>query len=190
MRAPGYTLIELVVVLALLAVFAAAALPLSGPAGDKKLDAGVREVANALRFARSEALRTGTVYGVDFSVDTAVGYRRIRVFRTDSATPPSPQYDVYHPLDKKLYDAQLITGPGTTGVLVSAAAFYYRTGLLTVISQEWAAFDGSGTPVYYPDTAGYSAYSSAPNVSAVTVSFQGRSRQIMLDPVTGRVTTP
>src|SRR5262245_45670728 len=121
MRAPGYTLAELMVVLALLAALAAAALPLSGPAGDKKLDAAAREVAGALRFARAEAIRTGSFHGVDFSVDTSVGYRRIRVFRIDSASPTTPVYDVYHPLDKKLYDAQLSSGPGTAGVVVSAA---------------------------------------------------------------------
>jgi prepilin-type N-terminal cleavage/methylation domain-containing protein len=190
MRAPGYSLVELLAVMALLAVIAGAALPLAAPVREGKLDAATREVANALRFARGEAIRTGGYYGVDFSVDAAVGRRRIRVFRTDTATPPNPVYDVRDPLTKSLYDAQLATGPGTGGAVVSNATFYYKTGLLTVIVRDWAAFDSSGAPVYYPDPSTYSAYSSSPNVSAVTVSLQGQSRQVLLDPVTGRVTTP
>ena len=190
MRARGYTLVELLAVVALLAIIALAALPLAAPVGESKLDASAREVANALRFARGEAIRTGAYYGVDFSVDAAVGYRRIRVFRTDSASPPNPVYDVRDPLTKNLYDEQLVAGPGTAGVVLTNATFYYKTGLLTVVVRDWAAFDGSGAPVYYPDAANYSAYSTPPNVSAVTVSYQGQNRQVSLDPVTGRVTTP
>lgn len=190
MRARGHTLIELVAVVAVLAIIAKAALPLAGPVGEKKLDAAAREVSSALRFARSEAIRTGIIHGVDFSVDGATGYRRIRVFRTDTASPPNPVYDVRDPLSRNLYDALLVTASGTAGVVLSSATFYYKTGLITVIVRDWAAFDTRGTPIYYPDTANYSAYSSSPNVSAATVSYGGASRQVALDPVTGRVTAP
>jgi prepilin-type N-terminal cleavage/methylation domain-containing protein len=187
-RASGYTLAELLVVLALLSVVALAAVPVAAPSFDKRLDAAAQEVINALRFARIEALRTGTFYGADFSVDPATGTRRVRVFRTDNtAVPPTAVYDVLHPLDKKLYDSQLGDGSATAGVTISAATFYYQSGV-TLVARDWAAFDATGTPEYYPDAVNYSAYSVAPNVSAVTLSYQGKTVQVLLDPVTGRVT--
>ncbi|MFA5913330.1 MAG: GspH/FimT family protein [Burkholderiales bacterium] len=192
MRAPGYTLIELTVAAAILAIVAAAALPLAAPVGTHKLDAAAQEVVNALRFARGEAIRTGSYYGVDFSVDPGTGYRRVRVFRTDGAAPPNPLYDVRNPLDKKLYDIQLVAAPGTAGALVSAATFYFRQIALpaNIVVMDRAAFDPAGTPVYYPDPANYAAYSAAPSISAATVSYGGQDRQVLLDPVTGRVTAP
>ena len=155
MRARGYTLVEMVVAVAVLAIIAAAAIPLTGPVNENKLDAAAGEVANALRFARTEAIRTGSFRGVDFSVDPVTGKRRIRVFRTDAATPPNPVYDVYHPLDKKPYDIQLANGPGTQGATISAAAFLYFRPPFTFVTQDQAAFDASGNPEYYPDAANY-----------------------------------
>lgn len=186
-RRSGYSLAEILIVVALLSVVALVAIPVAGPSVDTRLDAAAQEVINALRFARSEALRTGAFYGADFSVDPATGTRRVRVFRTDSAVPPNPVYDVRHPLDQKLYEFQLVSGSATAGVTISAAAFYYQSGV-TLVVRDWAAFDAAGTPEYYSDAAGYSAYSAAPELSVVTLSYQGKSVQVLLDPVTGRVT--
>lgn len=191
-RARGYTLVELVLVLALISVLALAAIPLAAPSADRRLDAAAQEVIDALRYARIEALRTGTFYGADFSVDPATGQRRVRVFRIDPADteiPPKPVYDVRHPLDKKLYDYQLASGSATAGVSISAATLYYQSGAATPVALDWAAFDAAGTPAYYPpDASNYAAYSDAPYVSAVTLTYQGRSVQVLLDPLTGRVT--
>ncbi len=185
-RRGGFTLTEMLVVVALLAIFAGAALPVATPSAENRLDAGAVTVANALRYARTEAIRSASVYGVDFSIDAAFGTRRVRVFRSDGGAPPGPVYDVRHPLDKRLYDIQLNTGPGTSGVTVSAAIFYYTNGGITV-NKEWIAFGASGTPAYYPD-ASYAAYSLAPSISAVTLAYNGRTRQVLVDPLTGRVT--
>ncbi|HUY03590.1 MAG TPA: prepilin-type N-terminal cleavage/methylation domain-containing protein [Rhodocyclaceae bacterium] len=186
-RAPGYSLAEMMVVVALLSVVALVAIPVATPSTDKRLDAAAQEVIDALRFARSEALRTGACYGADFSLDPATGSRRVRVFRTDSAIPPSPVYDVRHPLDETPYDIQLVTGTTTAGVTISAATFYFQSGA-TLVVRDWVAFDAAGSPEYYPDASTYTAYSAAPDVSAVTLTYQGKSVQVLLDPVTGRVT--
>ena len=187
-RHKGFTLAELLVVVAIIAIVAAVAIPFAAPSADTRLDAAAQEVINALRFARIEALRTGTYYGADFSVDPVTNTRRVRVFRTDTAVPPNPVYDVRHPLDKNLYDNQLVTGSATAGVTISAATFYYQSGATTPVAQDWAAFDAAGMPEYYPDAVNYSAYSTTPYVSAVTLSYQGKTVQVLLDPMTGRVT--
>jgi len=185
-RHQGFTLAELLVVVAIISITAAVAVPASAPSADKRLDAAAQEVIDALRYARIEALRTGTFYGADFSVDPATGQRRVRVFR--SPVPPNPVYDVMHPLDKKLYDRQLASGSATAGVSISAATLYYQSGAATPVAQDWAAFDSAGTPEYYPDANNYAAYSGPGKVSAVTLTIQGSSVQVLLDPVTGRVT--
>lgn len=186
-RAPGYSLVELVTVLAVLSILALAAVPVAAPSADKRLDVAAQEVVDALRFARIEALRTGKFHGADFSTDPATGYRRVRVFRTDTASPPNPVYDIGHPLDKKLYDMQLVTGSATAGVTISAATFYYQSGV-TIVVRDWAAFDAGGMPEYFPDAGSYSAYSTSPSVSEVRLAYQGRTVKVELDPVTGRVT--
>ena len=171
---------------AIIGIAAAVAIPGAAPGVDQRLDAAAQEVIDALRYARIEALRTGTFYGADFSVDPTSGQRRVRVFR--SPVPPNPVYDVMHPLDKKLYDRQLASGSATAGVSISAATLYYQSGAATPVARDWAAFDASGTPEYYPDANNYAAYSGPGKVSAVTLTIQGRSVEVLLDPVTGRVT--
>jgi type II secretory pathway pseudopilin PulG len=170
------------------AILAAAARPLVAPVTETSLDTAANEVANALRFARSEAIRAGGYRGVDFSLDAGTGLRRIRVFRTDAAVPPNPVYDVYHPLDKKLYDIQLATAPGTSNTALTAAAFLYLASPSTYTTRDWVAFDGTGTPEYYPAAATYALVADAANPAQLTVTLSGKSRLVTLHPTTGRVT--
>ena len=104
MYSRGLTLIELLMVLIILAITASVAVPALNPASYYQLDAGAAEIANAIRFARSESIRTGEPYG--FHQQST--QNRIRVFRANTQTIPwSPVYDVYHPLSKQLYDIDL-----------------------------------------------------------------------------------
>jgi prepilin-type N-terminal cleavage/methylation domain-containing protein len=188
MRAQGYTLVEALVAVAILALLAAAARPLVVPVTEASLDTAAHEVANALRFARSEAIRTGGYRGVDFSVDPGTGLRRIRVFRTDVAVPPNPVYDVYHPLDKKLYDIQLASAPGTSNAALTTAAFLYLAPPSTYVTQDWVAFDSTGMPEYYPAAATYALVTDVSNPAQLTVTLSGRTRLVSLHATTGRVT--
>src|SRR5215212_5390163 len=66
--APGFTLVESLVVIALIGIVALAAIPLVSSQEPAKLAAAGTEVGNALRFAVSEAKRTGGYVLVDASV--------------------------------------------------------------------------------------------------------------------------
>ena len=93
-RSHGVTLVELLVVVSILGVVALVAIPDFSSSNPQTLDLAAEEFANAMRFARSEAIRTGEPRGFRQPADT----KRIRVFRPDTGTSPwTLNYDVYHP---------------------------------------------------------------------------------------------
>ena len=100
----GYTLIELIITVTIIAVIAAIAVPAFSSAPDKRLQQAADEFAAAMRFARSESIRTNIPHGFR----QEVSQKRIRVFRLDETTnPPTLVYDVYHPVNKQLYEVPL-----------------------------------------------------------------------------------
>ena len=100
-RQGGLTLIELVVVISVIAIIAAIAYPALPTDDSQELDVVAAEFAAAIRFARSESMRTGEPHGFRFLTNQY----RIRVFRADTQVSPwTSIWDVYHPIDKSLYD--------------------------------------------------------------------------------------
>lgn len=166
------------IVVALLGILGVASIPSARPQDSFKVEAAAAEVVAALNFARSEALRTGEFHGAN--IGTAGS--RLRVYKLNFAsTPPTEDYVVYHPLDKKLYDVSLTTVGASKGVTVSQSEFKFAGSA----SAESVTFNRYGAPVKV-----LSATSTAQLIadSKATVSLQGFSRQARLDPETGRVT--
>jgi prepilin-type N-terminal cleavage/methylation domain-containing protein len=72
-RRTGFTLVELMIVVAMIAVGTTLGVPmLSNFFADLRLKAAARDVADALRLARIEAIRTGTPHLVFFGADLGV----------------------------------------------------------------------------------------------------------------------
>jgi len=174
-RQVGYTLIELVIVVTILAIVAAIVVPAASPNSEKPLDLAAQEFAAAMRFARSESIRTGDPHG--FRQQSSA--KRLRVFRLDQGTSPATLvYDVYHPIDKQLYDIDLDLVP------LASADFVNRTAVFrgTCNQQGNIYFDGNGTP-----------WCADPGTTLVErfevdlVSGVG-NRTVTLDAITGRVT--
>jgi type II secretion system protein H len=71
-RHNGFTLLEIMIVAAILGIVALVAVPsfTSTSDGEAKLDLAAGEVAAAIRFARSETMRTGTVHGAKVAVSS------------------------------------------------------------------------------------------------------------------------
>lgn len=175
MPSHGYTLTELLVVVVVMAVAATFALPSLSPGDTAKLDLVAADVANTIRFARSESMRLGVARG--FRQQSTA--RRLRVFSMDTGTTPATLvYDVYHPVDRQLYDRQFDQQPfAFTGDISRSVTFRgtcNETGNIF--------FDANGTP-WCADPA---------NVLVeqfdVTLTLGSGSRVITLDGVTGRVT--
>ena len=174
-RSHGVTLVELLVVVAIIGVVAVAATPFLSSADPHKLDLAAEEFASAMRFARSEAMRTGEPRG--FRQQSAA--KRIRVFRPDTGTAPwTLNYDVYHPVGKQLYDVDLDTHPFAVADSVSRTPAFMggcnQTGNVY--------FDANGIPrCANPETVLLEQF-------AVSLTKGGHTRVVTLHGITGRVT--
>ncbi len=93
----GLSLIELNLVVATIAVIALMVVPARAPGRVAETDFAAVEVANALRFARDQALANGVPYGVRLSPDAQF----LSLFRMAvSGSGETEVFDVYDPLRK------------------------------------------------------------------------------------------
>jgi prepilin-type N-terminal cleavage/methylation domain-containing protein len=170
----GLTLTEVLVAATILGIVAVAAVPDFSSLDEQRLERAAVEVADAIRFARSEALRTATAHGVHGEV----AQQRVRVFRlVDTGGTSTPDYTVRSPVDKKLYHLQLDALP--LRMTLTAVDFSY-TG---VGPQEYLGFDPTGEPAF--EISGVQRRLTA---GTITLSYGGHQRLVRVAAVTGRVT--
>lgn len=172
-RQRGVSYVEIMAVVILLGIIAAAAMPDFSGAGSKKLEIAARQITQAIRFAQSEAIRKKIPHGVDFDTLTD----RARVYSLPGLIPA---YDVYHPIDKKLYDIQLSTGPQVAGVDLVSANFVYAN---SSVIRSYVGFSVDGYPKYSFGGPNYMLVSGA-----VTLEHRGQQALLSIAPMTGRVT--
>jgi type II secretion system protein H len=173
----GLSLVELLLVVIILGIVAMVAIPSLSSSDHAKLELAAQEFAQAMRFARSQAMRYGTPYG--FRNPPGAGVKRIRVFRMDTSTNPwTPVYDVYHPLSKTLYDINLDTHTLAYAETVGRNATF--RGACNRVGNTY--FDPHGTP-WCADPENV----LLENLD-VTFSLKGITRVLTLHGVSGRVT--
>ena len=174
-RSHGVTLVELLVVVSILGVVALVAIPDFSSSEPAQLDLAADEFANAMRFARSEAIRLGSPRG--FRQQST--QKRIRVFRPDTVTSPwTPIYDIHHPLSKQLYDVELDNHP----FAVADSLSHNRTFRGTCNKPGNIYFDSNGTPrCADPETVFLEQFD-------VILTLGSHSRVVTLHGITGRVT--
>jgi len=171
----GYSLAELLAVIAILGITAAVAIPGISTTDPNKLDLAAEEIAQAMRYARSEAIRSGEPRG--FRQQS--GAKRIRVFRPDTSTSPwALKYDVYHPVSKQFYDVDLDTHPFARADSLSHKRVYRGT----CNTKANVYFDSSGIPrCTNPETVLLEQFD-------VTLTLGDHTRVVSLHSLTGRVT--
>ena len=171
----GFTLAELLIVIVIMGILAIAAIPDFSAATPNKIQLATAEIAQAMRFARSEAIRTGRPHG--FRQQSSA--KRIRVFRPDTTVSPwVPVYDINHPLSKKLYDIDLNTHPfASVGAITLTPTF---RGSCNVSGNIY--FDSNGIPrCMDPQTVLLDNF-------IVSLTLDMHTRDITLQGITGRVT--
>jgi len=171
----GYTLVELVITVTIIGVVAAIAVPGFSSSSEKQLQLAAEEFAAAMRFARTESIRTGEPHG--FRQQSSA--KRIRVFRLDQSTSPATRiYDVYHPIDKQLYDLELDLHPLAAADTLTRSPNYYGTCNITGN----VYFDANGTArCVDPDTVLLEKFE-------LRFDLGTQQRTVSVDGITGRVT--
>ncbi len=172
----GYTLIELLIVVGTIALIAAIAIPATTSTNsDEQLEQVANEFADAIRFARSESIRTGEPHGFSF----LTSQYRIRVFSADTAVSPWTWiWDVYHPIDKGLYDYSFPADLAAAEVPVVHVPDY--RGVCD--RQGTVYFDANGTPwCLEPETVLLESY-------RLDFAAGHSTASVSLDGITGRVT--
>lgn len=170
----GFTLTEMLLVVAIVGLVASAATITLAESDTAKLDAAASEVVSLIRFARSESIRTGTAHGVSASAAS----QRVRPY-IRSEPLGFPVYTVRNPVNKHLYDLQFDTDPGISDVAISTANFDFAG----IGAQTLLGFNIDGVPKYESLGTIYLLISAE-----IRLSLGADERVINVAPMTGRVT--
>jgi prepilin-type N-terminal cleavage/methylation domain-containing protein len=175
----AYTLTELLIVVAILAVAAVVAIPAAQPVAEFGADAAAGEVVHALRFARESAQHSG----VERLLVCDAAANTITVFglaTKGDATTASPD-PVVHPFTHLPYQLVVNTAPAGNQMALVRCTFTYvdNPGAASV------GFDTSGNPVRGVGTG--PARTKALRSGQVVLGSGNVVRTIDID-TTGRIT--
>jgi Tfp pilus assembly protein FimT len=175
----------MLVVIAVIGVTAAIAIPQAAPLAPGVADAVASEIAQAIRFAQREAIRTGRYQQV--SVDPAT--QSLRVYEQNTSTGATAT----HPVDKRPYQISFAGNAMPRATIVSAV-FKYEGGPTT----NFISFGPDGAPSYVDPNKlsqvlsqllfGGKDVDPLKEDGKVTLRYGNAERVVRVAPVTGRVT--
>lgn len=175
-RCAGVTLLETLAVIGIVAALATIAVPSADPANGLAADSAAQEVAQALRFAQREAMRTGAYHAV--KLDTATQTVRLYRLRMPAASVEDTTITVRHPLERRDYLLSLAANAGRGATLVEARFEFDKIAAGNIVT-----FDPSGTPVGVVSTTDIKPLKAG----TVRIRRGDQERVLTVAPVTGRV---
>lgn len=175
-RQHGVTLAELLIATALLATLAVVVLPTLSINDSSKLSVAATATGNALRFARSEAMRTNRSVLVD--AETMPG----RLLLTASDCVSSGGVPVIDPQTKRAFDIDIAGGTYSGGVVLTPR---FLAG-----GAPWAGlvFAATGAATRACSVASQVDRGSPETGSGIDLTYAGQNRWIGVDPPSGRIT--
>ena len=180
----GFSLLELSASFIILGIMILIMIPSFSSTDPKKLELAAEIVAQALRYARSESMRTGQIHGVliDTNGSQALG-KDITVFKADLSQSPFGNLEtLYHPVSKKPYDLWLNQSPATRGVeFKNSGNIFSFEGQAS--QKRYLFFNAQGLPVYVENGTLF-AFTGG----KVRLMSDELILRVSIDPATGRVT--
>ncbi len=170
----GFTLVEMLVVVGLIAIFSVFLLSGQPSVTEVRLNNAVKEVASSLKLARSEAMRTGVPHGIRASAST----QRVQAYQLTPGVTPVRTFSVRHPHDRQLLDIKLNSDAQYSGVVLSSVSLTYGTGW----NKDEVDFGPGGTPYF---DAGIDQYPLL--TGTITLSADDQTKTITVEPQTGRI---
>jgi prepilin-type N-terminal cleavage/methylation domain-containing protein len=175
----AYTLTELLIVVAILAIAAVVAIPTAQPVVEFQADAAAGEVVNALRFAREDAQHSGEerLFGCNAAANAIAVYALTTVKTTTTAS----NMPVEHPFNRAPYQLTLNAAPaGNTMALVRCTFTFEDNSSAAAV-----AFDAAGKLLRGVGSA--PARDRALSAGQVVLGAGNVERTITVD-ATGRIT--
>lgn len=178
-RCAAYTLTELLIVVAILAIAAVVAIPTAQPVAEFRADAAAGEVVNALRFARDNAQYSGAQRL--FDCDAAANTIAVFALETNKTTTRAAREPVEHPFNRAPYLLNLNAAPaGNTMALVRCTFTFDDNASATAV-----AFNATGNPLRGVGSG--PARESVLRTGLIVLGTGNVERTIAID-ATGRIT--
>ncbi len=178
----GFSLLELLIVIFILALAAAAVTPGISAGNQAQVDLASEKVAAALRFTRSEAIRTGIPHGIviDHDDSDATG-QDIVVYQLDTGGNPFRiDHVVFQPVSKQPYDIRLLDAGVNLAVVIRSSTPVFNFD--TVGRSQHLHFDPSGRPVHYASGAVHRLRDAS-----ITIGEGAYTRSVTLGVLSGQV---
>jgi prepilin-type N-terminal cleavage/methylation domain-containing protein len=161
----GFTMIELLVVVAILAIAAAIVVPMASSAGSMQLRAAVNMVAADLEYAKSMSISRGQRYAVQFFDVVGGIYHQYKVVDQNGNA-------VRHPITQKAEYVVSFQNDSRLGQVEISGVNFNGTDKISFDSLG-SPFDGNGANL---------------NTGVITLQAGGITRTVNVEPVTGYIT--